>query len=55
MSMDLRRIAVGWALGAVVGLGVVWFDVNLWAAVPVVFVVTFLAALTMTEKPGKKI
>lgn len=48
--MNLRAMAVGWGLGCVVGLGVWWFDVNLWAAVPVLFVSTMLATLAMMKK-----
>jgi len=43
--VDLRAMTVGWTLGCVVGFGVLWFDVNLWAAVPVLFVCTMLATL----------
>jgi hypothetical protein len=43
----LRSALVGWALGAVVATGCYWFDVSMWAAVPVLLVVTFLATLSM--------
>lgn len=48
--MNLRAMVVGWTLGCVVGVGVLWFNVNLWAAVPVIFVCTMLATLATMKK-----
>lgn len=46
---DWCAMIVGWSLGAIVGGGVVWFDVNLVAAGFVLGICTFLATLAMVR------